>query len=118
LVLAAVACLAAALTRLARIRNAPHLTALVACGWFVIGSQLVSQFFDFGILLPSNHLTLATLVGGVLGASSRKYGKSTGAHYAAKPGGERKFGFSLPVTFILAMLTVLSASRITNQNAG
>ncbi len=118
LVLAGVAFFAVQLTRLARIRNAPHLTALAACGWFVIGSQLVSQFFDFGILLPSNYLTLAILVGGVLGALSRKYGKRKKSAYSAQPGGERRIGFALPVTFGLALLTVLSAYRTTAQNAG
>lgn len=116
LALAAVACFAVSLTRLARIRNAPHLTALAACGWFVIGSQLVSQFFDFGILLPSNYLTLALLVGGVLGALSRDYSRSKRGS-AANASGECRFGLALPVTFALAMLTVVSAQRITHQHA-
>jgi len=117
LVLAAVAFFAVSLTRLARIRNAPHLTAIVACGWFVIGSQLVSQFFDFGILLPANYLTLALLVGGVLGAQSRKFAKRKQPAYASGSGGGQRFGLALPVTFALAIATVLSTYRTTHQNA-
>ncbi len=118
LVLVAVGFFASSLVRLARIRNAPHLTALVTCGWFVVGSQLVSQFFDFGILLPSNYLTLAVLVGGVLGALSRKYGKGKREAYPSPAGAESGFGVALPLTFALTMLTVLSTFRVAHQNAG
>ncbi|TVP98775.1 MAG: hypothetical protein EA381_11645 [Planctomycetaceae bacterium] len=52
---------------LAEARGIPQATALMVTGWFVIGSQLVSQFFDFGMLLPALHLTLAILVGVTFG---------------------------------------------------
>jgi len=52
---------------LSEARGIPHATALMVTGWFVIGSQLVSQFFDFGMLLPALHLTLAILIGATFG---------------------------------------------------
>ena len=73
LAIAAVAVVALSLVRMAGIRKAPHLTAMIAGGWFMIGSQLVCQFFDFGILLPANYVTAAILVGGIMGASGRRY---------------------------------------------
>lgn len=45
----------------------PHISALIAMGWFILGSQAVSQFFDFGMLMPSIYLTLAVLVGATFG---------------------------------------------------
>lgn len=118
LVLAGVICFAVSLTRLARIRKAPHLVALMACGWFVIGSQLVSQFFDFGILLPANYLTLALLIGGVLGALSRNYAyRKRSSSYAASATGEPRFGIALPLVFGLAMVTLVSAYRVSYRNA-
>ena len=74
LVLVAIGLLVFTLVRLAGIRRASHLTALTAAGWYLLGSQLVCQFFDFGLLMPANYLTLALLVGAALGASSRRYG--------------------------------------------
>lgn len=73
LVITIVAIVAVSLIRIAGIRKAPHLTAMIAAGWFMIGSQLVCQFFDFGILLPSNYVTAAILMGGIMGASGRRY---------------------------------------------
>jgi len=73
LVLLAVALVATSLIRIAQVRKAPHLTALVAAGWFMIASQLVCQFFDFGILLPSNYITLALLVGAIMGVAGRRF---------------------------------------------
>lgn len=45
----------------------PHIAALIAMGWFILGSQAVSQFFDFGMLMPAIYLTLALLVGAMFG---------------------------------------------------
>lgn len=73
LAIATVGIVALSLIRMAGIRKAPHLTAMIAAGWFLIGSQLVCQFFDFGILLPANYVTAAILVGGIMGASGRRY---------------------------------------------
>ena len=73
LAIAAVAMIAVSLVRISGIRKAPHLMAMIAAGWFMIGSQLVCQFFDFGILLPANYVTAAILVGGIMGASGRRY---------------------------------------------
>lgn len=59
------------ITSLARLKRAPHITALIAMGWFAIGSTLVSQSFDFGVLLPPFYITLATMFGAIVGASDR-----------------------------------------------
>jgi tetratricopeptide (TPR) repeat protein len=52
--------------RLSRLDLA-HALGLRATGWFVVSSLLVSQFFDFGLLLPSTYLTLAILLGAIIG---------------------------------------------------
>lgn len=59
------------LRHLSEVQGAPHVRALVPMGWFLIGSQLTSQFFDFGMLMPSLYLTLAALVGATMGVFTR-----------------------------------------------
>jgi len=62
-----------ALGRLRAITSAPHLDAIAAMGWYLAGALVVSQFFDFGILYPSNLMTVGLLVGAILGADARQY---------------------------------------------
>ena len=62
-----------ALNRIRSVRGAAHLEGAAAMGWFLVGATCVSQFFDFGILYPANGLTLALLVGAILGADARPY---------------------------------------------
>lgn len=59
------------LRQLSEVQGAPHVRALVPMGWFLVGSQLTSQFFDFGMLMPALYLTLAALVGATLGVFTR-----------------------------------------------
>ena len=44
----------------------PQGQAIVVCGMFMICSQVVSQAFDFGFLLPSNLMTFALLTGAIV----------------------------------------------------
>ncbi len=53
--------------RFKALHTSPHITSLKAMGWFIIISQIVSQLFDFGLILPSNYLTLAVLLGALAG---------------------------------------------------
>jgi len=62
-----------ALGRLRAISIAPHLDAIAAMGWYLAGALVVSQFFDFGILYPSNLMTVGLLVGAIMGADARQY---------------------------------------------
>jgi len=52
-----------------RVREA-HCQALASVGWFIIAAMLVSQSFDYGILIPPVHLTLAALIGAISGVLS------------------------------------------------
>lgn len=61
-----VAVLVTMLLRLQNVRQAPHLTGLVVAGWFMLATQLTSQVFDFGLLLPANYLLVAILCGAVI----------------------------------------------------
>lgn len=69
LVAVAILVFVARLRQLSEASQLPHVTALIVTGWFLTGSQLTSQFFDFGMLLPSLYLTLAILVGATFGVS-------------------------------------------------
>lgn len=71
LVFVGVAFFVSRLRHLSEVHGAPHVRALVPMGWFIIGSQLTSQFFDFGMLMPALYLTLAALVGATLGVFTR-----------------------------------------------
>ena len=59
------------LTRLEKVEQAPHVTGLVAAGWFFFASQATSQAFDFGLLMPPNLLLAALLCGCVIGYSDQ-----------------------------------------------
>ncbi len=60
-----------ALLKLARVQHAPHISALVLAGWFLLTSQVVSQTFDFGWLIPANSITIALLAGAVIGCADQ-----------------------------------------------
>ena len=51
-------------------KASPKSTAIGVLLFFVLTSQLISNFFDFGFLIPSNGLLLALLVGATLGIVS------------------------------------------------
>lgn len=116
LVFAAIVWVALALGRLAEVRKAPHLTALVATGWFVIGSQLVSQFFDFGILVPAHYLTLALLVGALLGAASRRY-RPNGRRGRVTIGVQGVARWAPLLLLALLALPLIDALRVTRRHA-
>lgn len=117
LAIAAVAIVALSLVRMAGIRKAPHLTALVAAGWFMIGSQLVCQFFDFGILLPSNYVTAAILVGGIMGASGRRYRPEAKAKGIAVLPAEREYPIAIWVAMGLVSLAILDTRNVAARSA-
>ena len=117
LAIAAVAIVAVSLVRMAGIRKAPHLTALIAAGWFMIGSQLVCQFFDFGILLPSNYVTAAILVGGIMGASGRRYRPNSPAKGIAAPPVEPDYPVAIWVVLGVLCVTVWDARNVADRNA-
>lgn len=117
LAIAAVTIVAVSLVRLAGIRKAPHLTALIAAGWFMIGSQLVCQFFDFGILLPSNYVTAAILVGGIMGASGRRYRPDMPAKGIAAAAVERDYPVAIWVALGVLCVTVWDARNVADRNA-
>ena len=64
----------------------PHITALIAMGWFILGSQAVSQFFDFGMLMPGIYLTLAVLVGATFGVKEESDDEVVTSRLAARLG--------------------------------
>ncbi len=64
--------LLAALRRLANVKDSTTATAVTFAGSYLIASLGVSQFFDFGALLPANYLTAAVLLGIVLGHADRQ----------------------------------------------
>jgi len=117
LAIVAIAVLAVALVRMAGIRKAPHLTALIAAGWFMIGSQLVCQFFDFGILLPANYVTAAVLVGGIMGASGRCYRPDARAKGIAAAPVERDYPVAIWVALGVLCVTVWDAKHVADRNA-
>jgi tetratricopeptide (TPR) repeat protein len=117
LVVAGVAIVAMSLLRIAGIRKAPHLTALIAAGWFMIGSQLVCQFFDFGILLPANYVTAAILVGAILGASGRRYRPDRPDLAPVDLSTETHHRLAIWATVVLACLLVWDAKVVARQNA-
>tara|TARA_R110002049_G_scaffold4601_4_gene31865 strand:- start:97534 stop:100464 length:2931 start_codon:yes stop_codon:yes gene_type:complete len=56
----------------------PHGHAIAICGIFMVSSQLVSQLFDFGILLPANLMTCALIVGAIVAACAAHQNTKTG----------------------------------------
>jgi len=117
LALTAVAIIAVSLVRIAGIRKAPHLTAMIAAGWFMIGSQLVCQFFDFGILLPANYVTAAILVGGIMGASGRRYRPESRATGVVVLTPEREYPLVIWAGLGVLCLTVWDARNVAQRNA-
>ena len=117
LAFAAVAIVAVSLIRIAGIRKAPHLTAIIAAGWFMIGSQLVCQFFDFGILLPSNYVTTAILVGGIMGASGRRYRPENRSTPVATPSPETEYPGVIWVGWAVICLIVWDARNVAERNS-
>lgn len=72
--------------------------ALVLVGLFALGSQFVQACFDYGISVPANLLTFATVCGVIVGEAGRRCGPEARPLTLALP--------LWPPKFILAVLTV------------
>ncbi|WP_417745926.1 O-antigen ligase family protein [Rosistilla oblonga] len=84
LILAGIAWTYRLLWNLAFYKNSPTDAAVATTAWFAIPSLMVSQSFDFGILLPANTLLAALILGAVCATikpavRSKKQGKSSGS---------------------------------------
>ncbi len=64
------------LLRLSRVKKSPTTTAIVVASWYLFASMAVSQFFDFGVLLPANYLTIAILIGALLGHADQQLNRT------------------------------------------
>jgi len=108
---------------------------LASMGWFLLGSLLVSQFFDFGLRIPANSLAVALVFSAVI-ARSLAQGAAVGEHPHArstntdrfrispdfvaksqdksKPSGSRLYH---PATFLssLALLAVIASTAFSSR---
>lgn len=58
---------AAFLQKLEDLHPRPQVRAILVTGWFMLISLGVSQAFDFALLIPSNYILVAMIVGSVIG---------------------------------------------------
>ncbi|QDV66376.1 O-Antigen ligase [Rosistilla carotiformis] len=52
------------------VKRSPLQKSVAVTGWYMLGALLVSQMFDFGILIPANYLTVAVLIGAMFAMSA------------------------------------------------
>lgn len=66
---------------------------LASMGWYLLGSLVVSQFFDFGLKIPANSFAVALIFGAVI-ARSFAQGATIGANSQNRSINEERFRIS------------------------
>ena len=72
LLLLAMIVVMAAIRQLSGVKDSATANAIVAASCYLVAAIAVSQFFDFGALLPANYLTIGLLIGVLVGHVDRR----------------------------------------------
>ncbi|WP_063710258.1 O-antigen ligase family protein [Rhodopirellula sp. SWK7] len=108
LVLTAIGFLFVQMRKIIRLDYPSHVRSMNLAAIFAVAATCVSQCFDFGILQPPNYLLIASVVGSVVGLSTRTAWKTTQHSYGTSQSQtvpNRRFQFAC-VAVVAAVLGV------------